>query len=441
MHDAKGRTTRHEREADRGKTWKRNLQSRVDSTVEGDQQPVWLIVSPWSVVPSSGVNHVIRELARHLPACSRYRSLLLINDWACRSPEYSEADADMIGAAAWRMRLYNPATGTRLRGLIGYFLWSIRGLPRLWSMLRRCNVSVVNVHYPSLSVLSFVILRYLPGTRFSVLLSFHGTDFGTIVAMTGSPRLLWRVVLSRADGVVGCSMALAQAIVELAPGMRNKVTGIPNGVDGVLFSRERVGKQRLRRMPSDPVRLLCVGTYAAHKGHDVLLEALAILKAASPSPIRLTIAGARGATFDATEVLIERLGLRGIVDLRLSRPHSEVVDLMANADIFVLPSLREAFGLVVVEAGAMGLPVIASRVGGVPEIIDDGVHGRLVEPGDSKALANAIRGMIEHPSQAAEYGAALQDRVRHQFTWRKMAERYVEFIDGLDEGSSQRQKP
>jgi phosphatidylinositol alpha-1,6-mannosyltransferase len=115
----------------------------------------------------------------------------------------------------------------------------------------------------------------------------------------------------------------------------------------------------------------------------------------------------------------ERLGLGGVVELRGAAAHDEVAALMRGFDVFCMPSVydSETFGVAAVEAAASGVPVVATRVGGVPEAVEDGVSGLLVAPRDAAALAQALLGLLDDPARARRMGAAGRRLAQARFEW------------------------
>jgi starch synthase len=107
-------------------------------------------------------------------------------------------------------------------------------------------------------------------------------------------------------------------------------------------------------------------------------------------------------------------------------PVEDVVQLYSHASLFVCPSVYEPFGLINLEAMACGTPVVATRVGGIPEVVLDGETGQLVPPRDPAALADAVRRLLADPGRAAEFGAAGRRRVEARFSWDRIAERTLE---------------
>jgi glycosyltransferase involved in cell wall biosynthesis len=181
--------------------------------------------------------------------------------------------------------------------------------------------------------------------------------------------------------------------------------------------------------PRDGV--LFVGRLTPHKGVDRLLRAL-------PAGARLTIAGSEGHDARPPEsgypALLRRLAADRDVRFVVPAPDAELPTLYRRARVFVLPSVHrtlygrairisELLGLTLLEAMASGTPVVASALGGVPEIVEDGVTGFLVPPGDVEALRDRLAYLLDRPRVAAAMGDAARARVLEHFTWQACAER------------------
>jgi glycosyltransferase involved in cell wall biosynthesis len=169
-------------------------------------------------------------------------------------------------------------------------------------------------------------------------------------------------------------------------------------------------------------RLLCIGRLIPIKGHLVLLRALAMARASVPETT-LDVAG-RGPLEPALKELARGLGLEGAV--RFLGFVSPVQDAIERAAIVVVPSLGEGFGMVALEAMERGRPVIASAVGGLPEIVADGETGLVVPAGDADALAEAIAALAGDLERAAAMGRAGRERALAEFTPERCAERIEE---------------
>ena len=169
-------------------------------------------------------------------------------------------------------------------------------------------------------------------------------------------------------------------------------------------------------------RLLSVGRLEPQKGFDVLLRAMAIVRGRVPEA-RLSIAG-EGGERAALEDLIDTLGLEENVTLLGRR--EDVPELMREATALVHPARWEGFGLVLLEAMREGLPVIATRVGAIPEVVEDGVTGRLVPPDDPGALAAVIVELLQDPAACAAAGEAGFARLTVRFSPDRMARETAE---------------
>lgn len=187
-------------------------------------------------------------------------------------------------------------------------------------------------------------------------------------------------------------------------------TVAPSGIDLDRF--RRVAGVSGRRPPGiicppDAIVVGSVGWLTEVKGHRFLIEALARLKPSHPR-LHLLIVGS-GDLREECEVLARKLGVGDAVQLLGER--EDVPDCLAAMDLFVLPSLNEGMGRALVEAMAAGRPVIASRVGGVPAVVEHRRTGLLVPSGDSAALAEAIDELLRRPEWAKELGAAASERM------------------------------
>jgi len=162
----------------------------------------------------------------------------------------------------------------------------------------------------------------------------------------------------------------------------------------------------------DP-RILCVGRLVPEKGQAVLLEAVALLGARGRGT-QLTLVG-EGPMRSQLEVMAQSLGIRARVSFPGTVGQEQIRERYASTSIFCLPSFAEGIPVVLMEAMAMALPVISTRITGIPELIDDGHSGLLVAPGRADQLADAIERLVGDPSLCREIGARARDRVLHEF--------------------------
>jgi len=219
---------------------------------------------------------------------------------------------------------------------------------------------------------------------------------------------LERRALSRADGAVFVSaFALDQARGRGYPTRTRRV--IPNGVDTALFSP-------LAEEPPLPPVFVFAGRMDGQKGVDVLLEAFRRL----PRGPRLRLAGT-GPQEDEYRRLASTLGIDGAVHFLGPVPRARLPALLCESHVFVLPSRYENLPLGILEAMACARPVVAAHVGGVGEMVKDGVEGFLVPPEDPHALALALRRLLEDRPLRRRMGEAGRARVLGRFTWDAVA--------------------
>jgi len=169
------------------------------------------------------------------------------------------------------------------------------------------------------------------------------------------------------------------------------------------------------------------------KGVRSLVQALATLRREAPD-VRLEIAGS-GPDQAAIEHEIQSLGLADRV--RMLGWRSDVASLMSKWDVYVQPSLDEGFGIAVLEAMAVGLPVIATAAGGLPELVEQGRTGWLVAPGDSDALAERLRALVLDSERRRAMGAAGKARARDSFSSDQMVSEIARLYDNLVEKTNE----
>ncbi|MBN1493520.1 MAG: glycosyltransferase family 4 protein [Candidatus Omnitrophica bacterium] len=223
-------------------------------------------------------------------------------------------------------------------------------------------------------------------------------------------RMVWR----RADTVVALSKSLRETAHKTAPSQAMDV--IPNGINTEHFAPRPSGGR-----DTSSLQLISVARLIERKGIQHILRALSVLN--DPN-IRLTIAGLGNYEAELRR-LCSKLGLIDRVTFYGYCERKYLPALYNSADIFVLPSLAESFGIVFAEAMSCGLPIIGAREGGIPDLVDE-QNGILVEPGDHQALAQAIRILKNDPERRCAMGIASRNKIREHYSWRMIARKYEE---------------
>lgn len=223
------------------------------------------------------------------------------------------------------------------------------------------------------------------------------------------------------DAVIGVSGPVTQELRRHVPA--SKVRHIGNGIDTEVYRplMSRLDAKQALGL-SGKILVGFVGRLSADKGISYLLQALASLPASLATSVHAVIAG-DGEHRSALESEARVLGLSGRVHFLGNRRDTPL--LYTAFDVFVLPSRREGFPMVLLEAMACGLPVIATRVGDVDHIIEQGVSGLVVEPADPAALQRALQTLLTEPDRAQRMGTAARERVERRFSSAQMAREYL----------------
>jgi D-inositol-3-phosphate glycosyltransferase len=231
-------------------------------------------------------------------------------------------------------------------------------------------------------------------------------------------------VIAEADRIVAATPAEAAQLVGLYGADPDRITIVPPGVDHRLFFPRSREEARARLHLAGPRLLLFVGRLQPHKGPDVAVRTLAEVVARDPegtSDVVLAIVGGPSGTTHGAEMarimdLGSALGVADRMMLFPPQPQARLADFYAAADLLLVPSRSESFGLVALEAQACGTPVVASAVGGLRYVVDDGLSGFLVEGHDAGDHADRVLEILRSPSLArtlGECGSARSTR----FSW------------------------
>jgi len=233
-----------------------------------------------------------------------------------------------------------------------------------------------------------------------------------------------RTAIRSATAVIAVSNGMKADILVTYPEVSpDRVHVIHNGIDASLY-RPDPGREVLDRYGIDPGRpsVVFVGRVTRQKGLPVLLRAAQRLDAAA----QLVLCAGQADTAelqDEVTGLVERLRANrdGVILIPGMLAKTEVIQILSHATVFVCPSEYEPLGIVNLEAMACGCAVVASAVGGIPEVVADGVTGMLVPPGDDASLAEAVNRVIREPGRAAALGARGRERAVAEFSWDRIA--------------------
>lgn len=404
-------------------------QSRGD-----DAEERILFVLPWELRAIGGVDNVVANLYEQFAAHGPWKPLLLIQSWSDRTPTFSNEN----GHQKIRVRLRSLFDDKRpVRALLMYLVCLPHEVRKVASIVRTHHIAVVNAHYPTPSILSVALARRLGLAKAKLVLSLHGTDIRMAAAGGIVQKMLWRWLLRQADSVVAVSEGLARVAVDFEPRIRSRLSVVHNGIDADRFVVGATKADSLLPDLEGQRVVLSVGAFEHKKGHDVLLKAFLGLSNRHKD-LHLVLIGQAGPETAQVESAVEELGLAERCTVLKDVPHEVVARYMRAASLFVLASRSEPFGLVLLEAGAFGLPVVATRVGGIPEIIAGPEYGVLVEPDDPRALGRALEELLQNAEGARVLGENLRQRVRAVFSWEAAYRKYRDILeDGREPGAAE----
>ncbi len=287
---------------------------------------------------------------------------------------------------------------------------------------RRERLDVIHAHYALPHAVSAHLAREVlaadpagPAAAPRLVTTLHGTDI-TLVGSDPSFLPLTRFTIAASDAVTTPSAWLARATHEtLGVPASVAIEVIPNFVDAARF-RPAAGP---RPLPEAPV-VVHVSNFRPVKRVGDVVEVFARLRAARPAKLRLV---GDGPDRPAIEARVAALGLGA--DVQLLGERVDLPAVLRDADLFLLPSETESFGLAALEAMASGVPVVASAVGGLPEVIPEGEVGFLCPLGDVEAMAAAARRLLDDPPLHARLAAAARHLAETRYRVEPAVDRYV----------------
>ncbi len=387
-----------------------------------DTKPGYFFVLPWSISASSGVDQVVLNLYRHFFTGERFRPVILQSTWDNPQPPHQlEQDVEVCS-----IRLRSPVGGRK--GIVALLAWAVRSWPELWRLDRLLvsrDTAVVNVHFPTPSAIQFLMLRWFFRRQFQLILSFHGMDVANVMTAQGVERFFWRRLIASADRIVCCSSDLARRLIEVDAGVAEKCGTVHNGLDvAYLFASRDLSVSLDPALRGRPY-ILCVAAYEKKKGLDVLVRAFKQVHASVGGEIALVLVGAERGEGDTLRQLASDPQIQDSVFIIGAVPHNRLHVYYESATMFCLPSRSEPFGIVLLEAGAFRLPIVATRVGGIPEILTHETNARLVPSEDPVALAKELTYLLRNPQERARLGDLVVERVQRDFSWERAYEEYL----------------
>ena len=294
-------------------------------------------------------------------------------------------------------------------------------------LAQRRPLDIVHAHYAvphaTAAFLADEILRDDLGTRAPrTVTTLHGTDI-TLIGSDSSFKQVVAFSIERSHGVTAVSESLRRDTIQTL-GIRREIEVIPNFLDCAVYRRlpEPALREHLCPAACRDALILHVSNFRPVKRLSMVLEIFRRVRERVPA--RLVLIG-DGPDRSALEHQVTAAGLSQAVDFVGEQP--DVVPWLSVADLFLLPSSQESFGMAALEAMACEVPVVASRVGGLAEVIDHGVNGFLCDPDDLDGMVAASESVLRDEALRRQVGEAAAQHVRARFCEEVIVPRYERF--------------
>jgi glycosyltransferase involved in cell wall biosynthesis len=283
------------------------------------------------------------------------------------------------------------------------------------------NPDIVHVHYATGFALWGIMQNMAP-----LVVSVWGTDVADAQRKKLTVGPITKKALRKARAVTASSKFLLDKTIELEPSVTEKIEYIPFSFD--INPRLRDAKNASQK---NEIRFIFAKLFIPNYAPEMVLRAYAQARSKMPQSKLLMIGG--GAQKEFLEILAENLKINDTVSIEDLVEKQIASELIAGSDIMLMPSYQESFGVAALEAAAYGLPVIATNVGGIPEIVNDGVNGILIEPGNVNELSDAMIKLANDENMRFSMGEAGMKHFKESFSWAqsidKMEQIYMRVLE------------
>jgi glycosyltransferase involved in cell wall biosynthesis len=335
----------------------------------------------------AGTEIATYNLASHL--ARRGHEVHVITSHDAGFPEFSKESGFSVHRIAWPK--------IRFIGILTF--WA-----KICLKIRKIKPDIIHAQSLGVAVPTLISERIL---KIPYVIWGQGSDIylpGKFTRMTSKP------MLQNADAVLALTEDMKQKMREICD---RDISVVPNGIDLKRFEISSGDKK-----DSSAKTIIFVGRLHPVKGVQYLIEAMAIVHLETPD-VKLVIVG-DGVERARLEELAERLNLKGSIQFAGQVPQESIPRLMHQADVFALSSLSESFGIVNLEAMAAGLPIVATNVGGIPDIVEEGVNGYLVNAKNPDELADRILVLLQNDEMREEMSANNREKAE-LYMWDKVA--------------------
>jgi glycogen(starch) synthase len=386
-----------------------------------------VLMLSWEYPPVvvGGLGRHVHALATHLVGLGHEVVVLCRQEAGTDALTHPTSDTVHEGVRVIRVA-EDPTHLTFEKDLVAWTLAMGHGLIRAGLALASWRPDVVHAHdwlvtHPAIALADFL--------NVPLVATIHATEAGRHSGWLSQPlnqqihSVEWWLA-NRADALITCSASMRTEVTHLFE--VSDISVIHNGISprGWRPSTSAVHATRSAHSPEGAPVVVYFGRLEWEKGVHDLVAALPRVRRAFPGT-RLVVAG-QGRQASALVEQAKKLRIRRSVDFVGHLPDRALVALLAAADVVVLPSRYEPFGIVALEAAAAGAPLVASTAGGLAELVVDGVTGLSVTPGDVEGIAEAVRAVLTDPEAAARRAKAAKARLNAEFNWQGIAKQTAE---------------
>jgi len=293
-------------------------------------------------------------------------------------------------------------------------LQDVRATWALWRIFRRERPDIVHTHTSKAGAVGRVaawlaavpVVIHTPHGH--IFYGYYGPAISRVI------RLVERLLALITDRIVTLTERGIEEHVRLGIARADKFIAIPSGIALSVFQPVHVNPAQKRRelgLPAEGPIVGTVGRLVPIKGHEWLLKAAPLVLAEFPRAMFVVLGD--GPLMGRLQQVVEELGITAHV--RFLGARTDVPECLATFDLFAFPSINEGMGRALVEAMAAAVPAVATRVGGIPDVVVDGETGLLIPAQDEAAMADALLKLLRDPARRQEYGRAARRRVDERF--------------------------
>lgn len=371
-----------------------------------------LISTPYFPPQAGGVERYALEIAKRLQDQAFSRVVVVTSGTKSGRDVQEVYEGVTVYRLAYAFKVSNTPFSFR-------WFWKVR------KILKQEKPDIVNIHMP-VPGLGDVVSFFTP--RKKLVVTYHGQSMkkGALlpdIAVWLYEYTLLPILLRRASSVVCSSEWVRQHFLRAY--MYKSITVSP-GVDTKLFVPREAGEHTVPTMLFVAASLTRACEY---KGLPLLLEALYEIHRRGIA-VKLVVVG-DGDMKEFYQVSVQNHGLASEVQFTGRLEGAALSRAYAEASFFVLPTSNDSYPTVILEAMSAGLPVISTKVGDIPTMVEDGVNGFIIEPNDKDALIEKICVLLKNPQMVAAFGSAAQKTISEVFSWNKRSERYQNLFDAM----------